>query len=211
MIKVYTTETKAITEPALKTALDILPQWRREYVCKQKSLSDRINGAFSYLLLQKLAADEFGIADSAPFTYGEHGKPYFSESSLKFSISHSKSAVAVAVSEHETGLDVTDKRIISEKLASRICSDEELKRFNAAQDKQLLLCRLWCEKESLAKLDGSGFTKGFKAYDTTQKPADLFSDRGSYLLAVSGKNAESAQITDISWEILIFPPQKQPS
>ena len=209
MIKVYTTETKAITEYALKAALDILPQWRREYVCKQKSISSRINGAFSYLLLQKLAADGFGITDFAPFTYGEHGKPYFSESSLKFSISHCRNAVAAAVSEHETGIDITDKRDIPEKLASRICSDEEMKRFNASQDKQLFLCRLWCEKESLAKLDGSGFKKGFKIYDTAQTPAGFFKDMGSYLLAVSGKNAETAQLTQIPWEILIHSPQNR--
>lgn len=207
MIKVYTAETKAITEYALKAALDILPQWRREYVCKQKSISGRINGAFSYLLLQKLAADGFGITDSAPFTYGEQGKPYFSESSLKFSISHCRNAVAAAVSEYETGIDVTDKRAVPEKLASRICSDGEMKRFNASQDKQLFLCRLWCEKESLAKLNGSGFTKGFKIYDTTQKPAGFFKDMGSYLLAVSGKNAETVQLARIPWEILIHSPQ----
>ncbi|MCH5199321.1 MAG: 4'-phosphopantetheinyl transferase superfamily protein [Oscillospiraceae bacterium] len=206
MIKVYTTETKTITESALKTALDILPQWRREYVCKQKSLSNRINGAFAYLLLQKLTADVFGIATAAPFTYGEHGKPFFSDSDIKFSISHCQNAVAAVVSEHEVGIDVADKRTINEKIASRICSDGELKRFNAAQDKQLFLRRLWCEKESLAKLDGSGFTKGFKVYDTTQRPADLFSDRGGCLLAVSGKNAETAEIADIFWEALI---QKQ--
>ena len=205
MTKVYITETKEINEPALKAALDILPQWRREYVCKQKNLSDRINGAFSYLLLQKLTADGFGIADTAPFTYGEHGKPYFSESTVKFSISHCRNATAAAVSEYELGLDVTDKRNIPEALASRICSDEELKRFNSSEDKQLYLCRLWCEKESLAKLDGSGFTKGFKIYDTTQKSADFFSDYGSYVLAVSGKNAETAQITHIPWETLIPP------
>lgn len=209
MIKVYTTETKQITEPALNAALDILPQWRREYVRQQKSLSGRINGAFSYLLLQKLTADGFGITDSAPFTYNEHGKPYFSGSNLRFSISHCQNAAAAAVSENETGLDIIDKRDISEKLAERICSEEELNRFESSQDKQLFLLRLWCEKESLAKLDGSGFTKGFKIYDTTKKPADLFKDMGSYLLALSGKNAEAAQITDIPWEALISPSWKQ--
>ena len=203
MINVYTTETKTITEPALKTALDILPQWRMEYVCKQKSLFDRINGAFAYLLLQKLTADVFGIATAAPFTYGEHGKPYFSDSDIRFSISHCKNAVAAAVSEDEIGLDIADKRTINEKLASRICSDEELKLFYASEDKQLFLRRLWCEKESLAKLDGSGFAKGFKVYDTTQRAADFFSDSGGYLLAVSGENAGTAQITEIPWEILI--------
>ena len=203
MIKVYITETTKITEAVLKTALDILPQWRREYVCKQKSLSGRINRAFSYLLLQKLTADEFGIADTAPFTYGEHGKPRFSSSEIKFSISHCRNAVAAAVSEHETGLDIIDKRKISEKIASRICSDEELKRFNSSKDKQFFLCRLWCEKESLAKLDGSGFTKGFKVYDTTQKGADFFIDRDSCMLALSGKNAKKPQLTEIPWEALI--------
>lgn len=205
MIRVYTAETKNITEAALQAALDILPQWRREYVCKQKNISDRINGAFSYLLLQKITADEFGIVDTAPFTYGEHGKPYFSSAAVKFSISHCRNAVAAAVSDFETGLDVTDKRELSEKLASRICSAKELKLFDTSQNKQLFLCRIWCEKESLAKLDGSGFAKGFKIYDTTQKPADFFKDMGSYLLAVSGKNAESSQIVEIPWENIIYP------
>ena len=203
MITVYTAETKQITEPALNAALDILPEWRREYVCKQKNLSDRINGAFAYLLLQKLTEDVFGISPSAPFTYGKHGKPYFSESAVKFSISHCKTVVAAAVSEYEIGLDVADMRTVNEKLASHICSDGELKLFNVSNNKQLFLLRLWCEKESLAKLDGSGFAKGFKTYDTTQRSADLFSDRGSYLLAVSGKNADTAQIVDIPWETLI--------
>ena len=212
MVKVYTTETEKISECELQAALDILPLWRREYVCKQKSLSDRINGAFSYLLLQKLMADEFGITDTAPFTYGEHGKPYFSVSDVKFSISHCRNAVAAAVSEHEVGLDVTDKRELSEKLALRICSAGELKFFDSTQDKQFFLCRLWCEKESLAKLDGNGFTKGFKVYDTTQRPADFFGDRGSYLLAVSGENAKKTHITDVPWEnIILYPSWKQRS
>ena len=203
MIKVYITETKGIDEPALKAALKQLPQWRREYVCKQKNLSDRINGAFSYLLLQKLTADGFGASDTAPFTYGEHGKPYFSALNVKFSISHCRSAAAAAVSEYEVGLDVMDDREISEKLASHICSDREMELFESLQDKQLFLRRLWCEKESLSKLDGNGFTKGFKVYDTTQKGADLFVDKGGYVLALSGKNAESAQFAELSWETLI--------
>ena len=203
MIKVYITDTNKITEAVLKTALDILPQWRREYVCKQKSLSDRINGAFSYLLLQKLTADEFGVADTAPFTYGEHGKPYFSSSNIKFSISHCRNAVAAAASEHEIGIDIIDKRMVAEKIALRICSDEELKLFNSSKDKQLFLRRLWCEKESLAKLDGNGFAKGFKVYDTAQNGADFFIDRGSCMLALSGKNAKNPELAEIPWEVLI--------
>ena len=203
MTKIYITETNKITEASLKTALDILPQWRREYVCKQKSLSDRINGAFSYLLLQKLTADEFGVADTAPFTYGEHGKPRFSSSEIKFSISHCRNAVAAAVSEHEIGVDIIDKRLIAEKLALRICSDEELRLFNSSKDKQFFLCRLWCEKESLAKLDGSGFAKGFKVYDTIKKGADFFTDRDNCMLALSGKNVKDPELTEIPWEALI--------
>lgn len=208
MIKVYITETEKITKAALNTALDILPHWRREYVCKQKNLSDRINIAFSYLLLQKLTGDEFGVADTAPFTYGEHGKPCFSGSNVKFSISHCRNAVAAAVSEYEVGLDVMDKRDVSEKLAPRICSSEELKRFDTSQDKQYFLCRLWCEKESLAKLDGNGFANGFKVYDTALKGADFFIDRGSYMLALSGKDAESPQLTEIPWENIIYLPSQ---
>ena len=203
MIKVYTTETKAIAEPALEIALEMLPQWRREYVCKQKSLLGRINGAFVYLLLQKLTADVFGIATAAPFTYNEHGKPYFSDSDIKFSVSHCQNAVAAVVSECEIGLDIFDDRAINEKLVSRMCSENELQRFNASADKQLFLRRLWCEKESLAKLDGSGFTKGFKIYDTAKNPAGFFRETGGYVLAVSGKNAETAQIAEIPWEALI--------
>ncbi|MDE7281017.1 MAG: hypothetical protein K2N36_04695, partial [Ruminiclostridium sp.] len=135
-IKVYYILTGSITEPDLNKALSKIPEWRREKALKCKSFNDRVNGAYAYLILQYLMKSGFGASDTAPFRYGEWGKPYFSESTLFFSISHSKCAVGAAVSETEIGFDTADHRNIREELAGRICSPSELTEFQKSEDKQ---------------------------------------------------------------------------
>ncbi len=203
MITVYLTETSDIPQNAVEKAVTLLTVWRGNIVSKYKNGSAVKNGAFAYLLLKKLSLDIFGEFDDSPFTYGECGKPYFTKSKLFFSLSHCKTVVAAAVSEYEIGIDVADRREISLNIANRICSHAELERLDRTEDKQSYLLRLWCEKESLSKLSGKGYTEGFKIYDTTISPADSFTEYEKYALAVSGKGAENVKAVNIDWRELI--------
>ena len=85
------------------------------------------------------------------------GKPYFVDGKMHFSISHTKNYVFCALSHKLIGVDAEEKgRKINLMLAEKILSPTEKKRFDAAQDKQAALLKLWVLKEALGKLSGEG-------------------------------------------------------
>ncbi len=85
----------------------------------------------------------------------EHGKPYFKDSPIRFSISHSQGHIAIAVSDTgEVGVDIETKLLGGEKairLAKRYFSEDETAAIKANPD---IFARLWTQKEAEAKLYG---------------------------------------------------------
>ena len=75
--EIYVSVTEGITEDHIKLAMDRLPGWRREYV-EKRALSARIEGTFSYLLLQKSHKDRFlsfvNIRHQPIWTYSNKGR-----------------------------------------------------------------------------------------------------------------------------------------
>lgn len=199
-VKVYTAVTEGIDKKSLEAAMDKLPEWRRQYV-EKKTLSEKINGAFAYLLLEYVTKREFGGFDPAPFTYTSSGKPYFASSELFFSISHCKTAVGAAVSRSEIGLDLMDNRIINERITRIICTEGELRQFEAADNKQDFLRLLWCKKESAVKKTGTGFTAGFKTVKTEEMDFKL-KIAPVYIASVCGGG--ETEFKEIGWRELIL-------
>ncbi len=72
-----------------------------------------------------------------------------------FSLSHSKNAVAVAVSHKPVGVDIESaKREVSDPLCHKILTETELEEYNAVspKEKKRYLLQKWCAKESLFKI-----------------------------------------------------------
>lgn len=201
---IYITATEGISEEILQKAETLIPDWRRNYSAK-KRLPDRINSVFSYLLLQRLIKEEFGLTDQAPFTYKEAGKPFFSQLDLFFSLSHCKTAVGAAASSKEIGFDIIDNRIINEKAAVRICSPDEWNQYGAASDKQKFLRRLWCKKESMVKQSGTGFTKGFDTVDTAKARFFCCERENFYASLYFGASEEktAVRLEEVPWQRLL--------
>lgn len=87
----------------------------------------------------------------------ERGKPYFPDSALHFSISHTKNHVFCAISERPIGIDAEELgRDINLQLAEKILSIPEKAQFHEAQDKRLALLTFWVLKEAQAKCTGEG-------------------------------------------------------
>ena len=85
------------------------------------------------------------------------GKPYFADSSLHFSISHTKHHAFCVLSSCPVGIDAEEKtRRINLRLAEKILSDSERVRFDGAADQCDALLRLWVLKEAAVKLTGEG-------------------------------------------------------
>lgn len=94
-----------------------------------------------------------------PICITDRGKPYFENSSLRFSITHTKKHVFCVLSEREVGIDAEEMdRDIPLKLAEKILSAAEMERYHAAMDRRDALLRLWVLKEAAAKCTGQGLT-----------------------------------------------------
>ena len=107
-------------------------------------------------LLAQLYREETGEACPEILT-GERGKPYFPDSPLHFSISHTKNHAFCVLAPVPVGIDAEEKdRKVNLRLADKILSESEKCRFDAAPDKQAALLRLWVLKEAAAKCSGEG-------------------------------------------------------
>ena len=102
-------------------------------------------------LMQKLGVD----TDDLTLCRNSDGRPYFENSAIDFSISHSHGAVAVAISDScRVGIDVETKDISPErvkKLADRYLSAAEAASLSSTED----FCRLWTQREAYVKQSGT--------------------------------------------------------
>ena len=107
-------------------------------------------------LLQQLYREKTGVVCPKILTT-PRGKPYFEDSPLHFSISHTKNHAFCALAPHPVGIDAEEKdRKIDLRLAGKILSDSERARYEQTEDKQAALLRFWVLKEAAAKLTGEG-------------------------------------------------------
>ena len=112
------------------------------------------------------------VGDALPtIAVAERGKPYFVDSPWYFSISHTPNHVFCVLSDKPVGLDAEEMdRKVNSRLAEKILSESEKSRYDAAEDKQAALLRLWVLKEAAAKLTGEGL-RGYPN-QTDFDPAD---------------------------------------
>jgi len=107
-------------------------------------------------LLAELYRQETG-EDCPPVLVTPRGKPYLQDSSLHFSISHTKKHAFCVLAPYPVGIDAEEKeRKVKLQLAEKILSNAERSRFEKAADRQAALLRLWVLKEAASKLAGEG-------------------------------------------------------
>lgn len=128
---------------------------KKEEALYQRDLSRR--------LLTWAMKREYGAEPAAlHMARGPHGKPYFTDFPVKFSLSHCRGLVCCALSEKEIGVDAERVRPYDPRLARRVCTPEELEYLASAPDQAETLTILWTLKESLMKLTGKGMGYGFQ-------------------------------------------------
>ncbi len=123
--------------------------------------ADSIKESLSALLLLCRLLERRGIDTSIlVIKRAENKKPYFENSSLHFSLSHSKGYAAAALSDLcRVGLDIECTEISGDrakKLADRFFGDDE-KDKAAAYSEDFL--RAWTKKEAYAKMQGMALSE----------------------------------------------------
>ncbi len=115
---------------------------------KRKGRSPQRGSAFGQSLLEFAVADTWGMP-LPELTPPDSGKPLFVGLPNKhFSVSHSKTHVLVALADAPVGVDVETRREISRQSQRLLMTEAEAEQFDFFQ--------LWCLRESLYKLNGTG-------------------------------------------------------
>ena len=131
------------------------------------------------------------------------GKPYFVNSPLRFSLSHSGNLAAVLISDEPCGVDVEQLRPeVAARLQTRCLSDAERAR-------SCDFFEIWTKKECIAKLDGSGMRSHPGEIDTLEPRWNhrFFTTRihdslgQEYVLSALCGDAESLSITKNGGEV----------
>lgn len=95
-------------------------------------------------------------------SFTDTGKPYFVDSSIHFSLSHSKGVCVVAISDQPVGVDVeVIKDSYNPHLIERSLNENETAVFDGD------FTRIWCRKEAVAKMTGEGIIGYPNDIDTT--------------------------------------------
>ena len=102
------------------------------------------------------------LGSSVTVEHNSNGAPFVTgRPDLHVSISHCRTAVAVAIStNHRIGIDIESRRKTTPGLMERVCSPDELATIQASPDATMAFLRLWTKKEAVLKMRGTGI-KGF--------------------------------------------------
>ena len=110
------------------------------------------------MLLARLYATVTG-QEMPPIAIAPRGKPYFLNSPLHFSITHTRRRAFVALCDRCVGIDAEElTRKVDPRLAKKILSEPEYARYQSAPEEKRneLLLRFWVLKEAEAKCSGMG-------------------------------------------------------
>ena len=133
------------------------------------------------MLIQKAAKELCGI-DKAEIVRTECGKPYFRDLPIKFSISHSKSRVVLALSDREIGVDIQHISPRGTDVAKRFFTEDEVAYIG---DDTVRFYEIWTKKEAYSKWQGKGLAENL---DKSVLDLVFYTENdGQYALAVYEK------------------------
>lgn len=171
---------------------------RRDRIARKRSSQDKLLSLTAGLLVSHEVSRRTGIPrEKIRYTHGTFGKPYLEGNALQFSLSHTAGAVCAAFSGEEVGVDIERRdRRVSSRISERILSAAEKPLVTSTED----LLRFWVQKEAFLKRLGTGIADDLRGADTTLMQDTAALDCGEYLLGVSGRGADSADVRVLSLE-----------
>ena len=164
----------------------ILPESCAERASRYRNAEDRKRSAIGYLMLLYALRQRCGTGH-VDLKFGEHGKPYLESPKVYFNISHCKKGCVCVVSDREIGVDIQEIRPYSQRLAERVCCENELVLLEKSDDKAAEFAKIWAMKESYVKMDGRGIGYSLKKADTTVLDFDEIIYRNDCFIVVSEK------------------------
>ncbi len=175
MFKLYFySDFEKLSDKELSEIIENMPHSVIERAGRYKKEEDRKKSFICYNLLKKALENDYGIVNFE-LHFSEQGKPYLKDrNDIFFNISHSKKCCVCVISDKEIGVDAEDIRPFSQRMAEKVCSENELIQIENSSDKAKEFTKIWTMKESFIKMTGEGFSHGLKEADTTK--SDFFTE-----------------------------------
>lgn len=155
--------------------LSYISEERAARILRMPSVPGKILHLYAELLLRRIACEQLAVDnDSLCFAATEHGKPYLvGHEDFFFNWSHTKDALAIAVSDDPVGVDI--ERLMPRgdacRLAQRFFTEKEASYVSEeASLSDLRFCEVWTRKEAYTKYTGSGLTAALNSFDVLNDP-----------------------------------------
>lgn len=150
-----------------------MPLSRRARCDRFRQEADRKRCITAYALLSYALGELTGDRSyTLDLTEGADGKPYLTDNTAFFNISHSGERIALALSPMEVGCDVESKSANALSVAKRFFSENEYDYILAAHDESVRsrdFTRLWTMKESVVKCCGEGIRRPFRDFSVVDE------------------------------------------
>lgn len=187
-------EYEAVTDGLLDRAISSLPEDRREKALRYRNRRDRLSCAAVYLLLGIGLEEEYGLGSFEMLT-GSSGKPFLKDcGDIFFNLSHCSCACACIISDSECGIDIQDTAKADERLAARVCSEEERELLDRSPDRDGAFTEIWAKKEAYLKMTGSGIVNDLRKTDTVSLRSEtVCRSFGKYVIAMACKGNEDPE------------------
>lgn len=143
---------------------------RREKVFRYRLDIDKKISVLAETLIRCLICNKTGMSyEDIAFEVSPLGKPFLKNyPGLEFNISHTKNAVAAALSGAPVGVDIEKVRDIDVGIAKKVFSDNEKAFLNSEkEDQNRRFFDIWTKKEAYIKHDGRGLSNDLRNIDVT--------------------------------------------
>lgn len=142
-----------------KALTRIAPCYVQKYH-EHKIQKDKQQELVSGLLLKQY----LGVTRDEQLVYNEHEKPALASGECFFNLSHSEDHVALAISDHEVGIDIEKIRKYHEATVKKVFNENQKAMLSELSGilRDECFTRIWTECESALKLKGTGFVNGWE-------------------------------------------------
>lgn len=196
-------ETDGVCFSDIEKYLCCVSKGRQESVLRKSGDEQRVQSLVAGLLVRSELSRRTGVPVSRiSFDKGPHGKPYMKDSTVQFSLSHTKGAVCAAFDggTSDIGVDIELRsRRVSGKFRERLLSDKEKELVRSDED----IIRIWVRKEAFLKRTGIGIATDLRGADTSLLPDISVYEEGEYFVAAAGKDAAQANVIVLSLNELL--------
>lgn len=154
---------------------------------------DKKLSLYGELVVRVIACHMLGtLNEKIEFCRGEYGKPFLKNyPNFHYNISHTRNAIAIAVSEDVVGVDIEKLRKAELQIADRfftVAEQDYIKEFKEKTDKRFY--EIWTKKEAYIKCIGKGLClplNSFNSLDEIMVNQIQSYEMGKYIISVCSK------------------------